>query len=156
MRAFLRGYGIRSKILFLVSTLYLVGGLQTLDNPYAEAYLKTEPSFHAFARIFDSNSVVAILVGAGGLGILAALTHHRRAIQYAYFVLMMVSIFWTGLYVLGWLETGYWQTVFYVAQYAVLSGALLAASTVVELSKDHRAAIARWDTVIEIPEVPGS
>jgi hypothetical protein len=120
--------GVRAAILILLGGLFLAAGFSTLALPYSDEIIATDPGIQAHLKLMGPTEIGWFFVLVGALSIILGLIGQHDA---GYGIMQFVSTFWALLYLVSWMETGYWRAVFPAAQYALLIGILAVSSRIV-------------------------
>lgn len=123
----------RAKILLLISLIFLSSAVAIFSTPIPAAALAADPTLHAHLHLLTIHEIAWLFTGVSVFGIVSSF--FQRLIAWGYAAMMFANIFWLLLYVLSWIETGYWRTVFSATEYALIVGILWIGSSVVEIPK---------------------
>lgn len=128
---------MRAKILYLVSLAYLIAGFSVYNIHVPRSTLKlADPSLTAHLRLFTVHEI-GLLFMLVSLGCILGTAFKK--VDYAYSVMTFLIVFWTSLYLLSWAQTGYWKSIYGVANYALVSGILILCSRIPDMPKGMQA-----------------
>lgn len=124
---------MRAKILTLISVAYFIAGLNVYLTKVPRALLaKADPSISAHLRLFTLHQVGFLFMFVS-IGCLIGVAFKK--VDYAYSAMTFLIVFWTSLYFLSWAETGYWKSIYGIANYALVSGILILCSRIPDMPK---------------------
>lgn len=123
----------RALVLLLVSLIFMLSGLSILVSNLPGKYAELDPSIHAHLALLSVGHIGLMFFLVGLLGCTASFFTNLHL--FGYVALQALSTFWGGLYIVSWIETGYWRSVFGMIQYILLIGILWIASRLVEVPK---------------------
>jgi hypothetical protein len=121
---------VKEKVLYLICVAYFLSGLNVYKITAPEALLvQVDPGVTAQLRLFSFHQISLLFVV---VTVLCALLAWRGAVNLAYGILTYLIVFWMLLFVISWIQTGYWQSIYNVGNYAMVAGVLFLVSRVVE------------------------
>lgn len=123
-----RKVSTRAKVLVLVCVAYFLAGLNVYNSAVPVDLIKqADPSITAHVNLFTMHQIGAVFMAATAVSFGAALWNK---VEYGYALVTFLLAFWTALYAVSWVETGYWQSIYGMANYGLTLGVLAICSRV--------------------------
>ena len=125
---------MKNKILYVIALAYFISGFQVFTTPDVSLTLlrQADPSITAHTDMFTLNQIGLIFMSSTAL---AAVLTWRGKVAWAYSLLTFLLSWWGLLYILSWIRTGYWQSLYGVVNYGLTAAILILCSKIVELPK---------------------
>lgn len=139
---------MKTKILYLVCFAYFLAGLNVYRTKIPkELIVQADPSVSAHLRLFSFHQIGATFMLVTAVCVLLALT---KRVARAYSMMTFLLMFWALLYVVSWSDTGYWQSVYGMANYALTASILILCSKIAECSPEFYTSMATPLPIAEI------
>lgn len=128
---------MKSKILYVVAVAYFISGYKVYTTPNVSLALirKLDPSITAHTDMFTLHQIGLIFMVAT---VLASGLAFKGKVSLAYGLLTFLLVWWGLLYIVSWIQTGYWQSLYGAVNYALTSTVLILCSRIVEMPKGMR------------------
>ncbi len=125
---------MKSKIMYVVCIAYFISGLNVYNTKVPLDLLKqVDPSITAHVTILSLHQIGLVFMGMSLL--CAALTRFKKT-EVAFGLMTFLLTFWAMLYMVSWAQTGYWQSIYGIANYALVCTMLILISRIVEMPKN--------------------
>ncbi len=111
----------KCKVLLLLGLVFFSAGFSLLTSNVPDEVFKSDPSVHAHVQLVGINGAAWLFMLFGGLGMVTAFT---RRFDIGYLALMALSMWWGLLYIVSWLSTGYWRSIWGCTLYFLIAGVL--------------------------------
>jgi hypothetical protein len=120
--------------MYIVCVAYFLAGFNVYNTKISVAlYEQLDPSLKAHLHLFTVHQIGLIFMLAT---ISAALLTAFKKVDLAYALMTFLLTWWTLMYVVSWIQTGYWQSIYGIANYALTAAILVLVSRVVEMPKE--------------------
>lgn len=128
---------MKTKILYLISLAYFISGYHVFTTSDVSLALirHADPSIVAHTDMFTLKQIGAIFMMATVAAVL--MTLDKRS-EWAYGLLTFLMAWWSLLYVVSWIQTGYWQSVYGFVNYGLVAAILVMCSKIAEMPKGMR------------------
>jgi hypothetical protein len=122
---------VRSKILIGVTFLFFMNGLNILTNPTIKEYAHLDPSLTAHLKVLSVTNIGWLFVMFFPFVVLLIFC---RKVVAAYALTQFLTATWGLLFIVSWIDTGYWRGLYSAVTYLVLTAFLYVGSQII----DHR------------------
>lgn len=128
---------MKTKILYVIAVAYFVSGYKVYTTPDVSLALirQLDPSITAHTDMFTLHQIGVIFMLST---VLAAGLAFKKKIGLAYGLLTFLLVWWGLLYVVSWIQTGYWQSAYGLVNYAFTATILILCSRIVDIPKGMR------------------
>lgn len=124
---------MKSKILYLVAVAYFLSGFSTYGTKIpTSTYKQLDPSVTAHLNLLSLHQIGLLFMITSAVAFVLTLF---KQVNLGYSLMTFVLMFWTLLYVQSWIQTGYWQSIYGIANYLLTTGILILCSRIVEMPK---------------------
>jgi hypothetical protein len=125
---------MKAKILYVVCVAYIVAGISTYNTKVPTNVLKElNPGLSAHLNMFTVHQIGVMFILVSLLSIVLAAF---KKVHLAYGLMTYILAFWSLLYLVSWIRTGYWQSVYGMANYMFVAVILIMCSRIVEMPKN--------------------
>lgn len=111
----------KCKILLLLGFVFFLSGLSLLTSNVPDAAFKSDPSVKAHVLLVGITGAAWIFTLSGLTGIISSFT---KRYDLGYLLLMGLSMWWGLLYIVSWVSTGYWRSIWGCTLYFLIAGVL--------------------------------
>lgn len=123
---------MKSKILYLVCLAYFISGFQVYNTsvPSLKLLRQADPSITAHTNIFTLHEIGLVFMLS--TAVCAAITLFWNKSQLGYSIITFLLTWWGLLYLVSWIQTGYWQSIYGTVGYGLTVSILILCSRIVE------------------------
>ncbi len=122
---------MKSKILYAICFAYFLSGysVYTTKAPL-ELIRQADPSITAHTDMFTLHQIGLVFMIAT---VLSSLLLFKNKADWAFSLMTFVITWWALLFILSWIQTGYWQSIYGAANYGMVAIILIMVSRIIEM-----------------------
>lgn len=128
---------MKSKILYAFCLLFFLSGYTTYITPDVSLDLirQADPGITAHTDMFTLNQIGLIFMIVSLVCTILAVLKKTNA---AYSIMTFLLTWWSLLYIVSWVQTGYWQSIYGLLNYGLNVVILILCSKIVEMPKGYK------------------
>lgn len=128
---------MKNKILYAFCLLFFLAGYTTYDTPPASRALirQVDPSITAHTNMFTLHQIGLLFMA---VSLVCTVLAVLKKTNLAYGLMSFLLTWWSLLYIVSWVETGYWQSIYSIASYGLNVVILILCSKIVEAPNGER------------------
>lgn len=132
---------MKNKILYAFCMLFFLAGFTTYDTPSASRALirQVDPSITAQTNMFTLHQIGLLFMAVSLVCTVLAVLNRPNL---AYGLMAFLLTWWSLLYIVSWVQTGYWQSIYGIFNYGLNVAILILCSKIVESPKGMQASLA--------------